>query len=284
MDFVLNTSSDSKYFSRVLNLIFSVKFYSSSVKFKVWDLGLTKFQKFILHKLGLELVNIPPCCNFWNKCYTWKPYIYKFSEDKIFFYLDAGCSVHFDIVEIFEILINDNFFFVNQGQKISNICPSDYVQLFGLKSEHLNSLVFAAGIIGFNKNSKLVKDILDITFEHALNGKCLGYSKSEISLDTNKIGIIRDCDKFRHDQTVINCVVRTNVPEIVVQDASLYASLEKHIGVKIHNHRKVNYEFYFLNKSFLKYLLFCYCFINDFFYKIYDLVIKILFKLNNQFS
>lgn len=264
---LVNSSSDSKYFSRVLNLYFSLLYNNEKeCKLKVWDLGMTKFQIGILKKLKIDVIKIPKFVDHWNLCYTWKPYIYKYSNESIFLYLDAGCTINKDLSRIFELIENDGYFFVSQGQQLKDIIPTEFNDLNFLNNKNINSIVFAAGIIGINKNVKINNEIIERIYDLATMGYCLGYSKNEIHRDVTNLNIIRDCSVFRHDQSIVNAVFRKYLDEIVVQDASIYASTSLSSDCIIYNNRKLNYSYFFKNISIAKLFLFIFCYFIDLFH------------------
>ena len=261
---LLNSSSDSRYFSRVLNLYFSLLCNcEKNCKLRVWDLGMTQLQAAILNKLKIEVIKIPEFVSYWNLCYTWKPYIYKYTDELNFFYLDAGCTVNNDISEIFNLIETDGYFFVNQGQKLKDVIPPNFNELIVLNKENENSLVFAAGIIGINKKLEINKEIIDVIFDLAKKGYCLGYSKNEIHRDLTKLNIIRNCSKFRHDQSVVNAIFRSYLDEIIVHDANIYASTTLTSDCIIYNQRKLNYKYFYKKVSLIKILLYIYCIFLD---------------------
>lgn len=261
---IINSASDIKYFSRLLNLYFSININAKNkYKFKVWDLGMSKIQFFILKKMKIDVINIPNFVPFWNICYTWKPFIYKFANEKTFFYLDAGCTVNKDLNEIYQIIEKDGYFFVGQGQELKDIVPSDFSQFFNLNNFNEKAKVFAAGIIGINKEIPINNYIIDKIYEQAKGGFCLGFSKNEIHRDLNNINIIRDCPTFRHDQSVVNSVFRNYLNHIVVHEEKKYASTTLNTDCVIYNQRKKNYTYFFKYVTVFKLILFFYCFFLD---------------------
>lgn len=277
---LINTSSDSRFFSRVLNLFFSISCNSNKTfKLRVWDIGMNKFQCFILKKLNIDVVKIPEFVPFWNVCYTWKPYIYKNTNEDIFFYIDAGCTINNEISIIFDFIENDGYFFVSQGRELYEIIPSDFKNIIKLNKSHDYSTVFAAGIIGINKKITLNNNIVDTIYELTQKGYCLGFSKNEIHRDTNNLNIIRDCRIFRHDQSIINAVFRSYLDEFVIHDANIYASTTLTSDCIIYNQRKYYYKYFFKKLSIIKIVLFIYCYILDSFMFIYQNIKKIIKKI-----
>lgn len=261
---LLNSSSDSRYFSRVLNLYFSLLYNSKKkCKLRVWDLGMTQLQVAILKKIKIEVIKVPEFAPFWNLCYTWKPYIYKYTNEMNFLYLDAGCTIQKDISEIFQIIENDGYFFVGQGQALKDIIPKDFNDIILLNEKNENSIVFAAGIIGINKRLNVNNKIINRIFDLAKNGYCLGFSRNEIHRDITNLRIVRNCPIFRHDQSIVNAVFRDYLDEIVVHEEKTFASTISTKDCIIYNNRKYNYTYFFKNGSLLKTILFIYCIFLD---------------------
>lgn len=259
----VNTTSSSLFFSRTFNLVSSIIINTTKpINIIVWDIGLNKIEKHILNHYKIKVVKIPEFCKFWRDCYTWKPYVFKISEERFFLHLDSGNTVLCDIDIIFQIIKEKGYFFVDQGQSLSQIAPKEYFSYFGL-NPLLNYRVIAAGNIGFDKNSLELSKVIDMTYESSINGMCLGFSKKESSRASTKEFILRDCEVFRHDQTVLNCCLRSVIPEINILDYSIYSAINRTPNVKIYNHRKISYEFILKNMNFYKFIIFIYCLFND---------------------
>jgi hypothetical protein len=240
---VLNTTADATYFSRVLNLIGSVRRHSESPPaIRVWDLGLTPLQKSILSTLDVQLASIPKFSSWWNLCYSWKPYVYQHCPDELFLHLDAGNTVLSDLNDIFDTIELEHHFLVDQGQTLQAICPPDFVEKFN-NSIDLSDAVFAAGNIGLDKGQPDISKAISEIYNAAMAGYCLGFSKSEAFRDIYNLNIIRDCEKFRHDQTVANLIIRKYFPSARLHDHKYFAAIENGQGVKIYNQRGYNYTY-----------------------------------------
>ena len=123
--------------------------------------------------------------------------------------------------------------------------------------------MFAAGIIGINKKLNINRLIIDKIFDFTIKGYCLGYSISESNRDINNLNIIRNCQTFRHDQSIVNGVFRKHLNFIVIQDANLFASTSLTNNCIFYNQRKISYTYFFKRPNFFKILLFIYCFFID---------------------
>jgi hypothetical protein len=262
--YTVNTSSDSKYFSRVINLIGSVRQYcDKSIKVRVWDLGLTDIQKYILKSLNVEISEIPKFAKWWNVCYSWKLYVYHHSKDEIFLHLDAGNTVLTDIKNIFKNIENDDSFLIDQGQNLRTITPLDYVDLF-YKNINLDELAFAAGNIGLNKKNPEISAAILEAYNAALDGYCLGFSESELHRDIYGLKIKRNCAQFRHDQTIINLILRKHFKNIKLFNCIEYAAISIGASTKIYNQRGYSYKYFKSLKIGLPgYAILIYCVITD---------------------
>jgi len=264
-NYCINTSADSLYFSRVINLIGSVrKNFDPNVNIVVWDLGLTNIQKYILKLIGVNVRTINQKTKHWKQCYTWKLYVYQQSPQDVFFHLDAGNVVLKDLSPIFTEIEKNGMFLIDQGQTIKDIVPSDYVALFNPHA-NLNDKIFAAGNIGLNKNNDLIKCVIDDAYNAAVEGYCLGYSESEQFRDTENINIVRDCKVFRHDQSVINIIMTKYFNKITVHNHEVYSAVDLTDSAYIYNQRGYNYKYISTSGGkLLPAFLFIYCRIFDF--------------------
>jgi hypothetical protein len=277
----LNTTSSSYFFSRTLNLIFSTRFNTTKpIKIKVWDIGLNKIEKNILKFYDVVVIVVPDFCEFWRDCYTWKPYVYKKSEDIIFLHLDSGNTVLCDIDIVFKQIEEKGYFFVDQGQTLSQIVPEEYYNYYGL-NRNKDYDVVAAGNIGFDKNNPEILKIIDVTYDSALKGMCLGFSYEERNRSTTNDFIVRDCQVFRHDQTVLNCCLRTVFLDIDILPHSIYSAVNRMPDVKILNQRKLSYEFFFKKINFIRLIVLLYCLVNDSFFYCKMILNKLLKKILN---
>lgn len=274
----ISSSSDYKYFSRLINLIGSIKKSNNSkFDFEVWDIGLTALQRWILKENAITVHRVEEFAPHWNNCYSWKLYVYKHSESELFFHLDAGNIVLGDLTYIFEKINNDGYFLIDQGQHLCDITPLEYVSRFN-KNVELSELVFAAGNIGLNKLNARVTKAIENAYTAAVQGYCLGYSTSEQHRDINNIGIVRDCKLFRHDQTIINLTLREQMGEnLYIHSHGKYASVSVEADTIIYNSRKYNYDYIAHYSSRHSYFLIGYC-------KILDFYIRCIQKIKGLFG
>ena len=263
-NYCINTSADNLYFSRVINLIGSIrKNYDSNIRITVWDLGLTKMQKYILKLIDVNIGMINKNTPHWNQCYSWKLYVYQQSTEDVFFHLDAGNVVLKNLNNIYHEIEEKGMFLIDQGQKVRDIVPIDYIALFNPQAE-LSDDVFAAGNIGLNKKNPKISKVINEAYCASVDGYCLGYSKSELHRDINGINITRDCNVFRHDQSVINIIMRKHFKTLYLHSHDIYASITKTNKTSVFNSRGYHYGF-ILNSSsrMISVPLFLYCYFFD---------------------
>ncbi|MCV2354526.1 hypothetical protein LNV09_10160 [Paucibacter sp. B2R-40] len=279
--FTLNTSADSKYFSRALNLIGSVR-YQSRVppNIRVWDLGLTRLQRLIFRTLLVEVSEIQKFAPWWNICYSWKMYVYHAAPEQIFLHLDAGNTILGDIASVYETIEYDNYFLIDQGQTIRTISPDDLVEKFNPKAD-LTKLAFAAGNIGLNKGDSRVASAISEAYIAAAEGYCLGFSEVEkYKYNQGFSKVLRKCDVFRHDQTVFNLIFTKYYPNSKLHDHQQYAAVKNRPGTLIFNQRTYSYR-YILNvcDKKISLLILGYCLITDTFQRATR---KLKWKLRNK--
>lgn len=261
---VISSSADSKYFSRLLNLIGSIsRTNGDNFLVEVWDLGLTRFQKKILKTLNVEVHGIKDFENKWADCYAWKIYVYEHSSHDIFFHLDAGNTVVSDLTHIFEQIEMKGYFLIDQGQRINDITPRNYIDMFN-PAVNVSDQVFAAGNIGLNKSHSNINKAIKETYLAAGKGYCIGYSLSEKNRDNLGYGVFHDCKLFRHDQTLFNLIFRRFYPSILIEPHEKYASLGYSSHAVIVNQRTYSYSnFKYLELGVFKIPVLLYSFIFD---------------------
>lgn len=242
--YTLNTSADTRYFSRAVNLIGSVRANSlTAPSIRLWDLGLTRIQKFLLALAGVEVVQIPAFAPHWRDCYTWKVYVLRHAPDRIFLHLDAGNTVLCDLNAIFSSIDQEGTFFVDQGQTLGEICPPEYLQRFYPDGDP-GSPVFAAGNIGFSRDNLSISRALEEAFDGALEGLTLGFSATEAFRDKTGLNVIRDCKLFRHDQSLLNLCFRRQLTNMEILPHGIFSAVANNTSVKILNQRKYSYQYF----------------------------------------
>jgi hypothetical protein len=250
----------NKFFPSLVNLLGSIKQnYPNHPPIYIYDLGLFwSFRKELENLEKVKVLDMPHFCAFWRKCYTWKTYILSRPLADLNFYLDAGNQVQKPLDEIFEIIDRENYFTSGQGVLLKQIVPKDFWQKFNLDKKFENLECINAGGFGF-KNVSEIGDVLKSVYEWAEQGYALGFSPKDSWRNTgvDKNSIVRDCEMFRHDMTLLNIAMRKKFGDLLsIQDASKYAG-----GKDAHKdqtiwHLRLNFKTltfinqYFLHKNF----------------------------------
>lgn len=243
MDKCLITACSNKYYPSVLNLIGSLKAnYPLHPPLYIYDLGLAPVFKRQLEKIAdVKVLAQPNFCSFWKSCYTWKTYIFTVPLADLNFYLDAGGLVLAPLDEIFSRIEADDYFALTVDPKLplEKITPREFKPLFKGAEKFYSSPCLAAGIFGFKRNSRLTK-ILETLRAAAEAGLTLGFSPDEKwrNRGKNKNQFTRDCQIFRHDQTLLNLLMRQELGNFYlhtqVNPDSLGASQEANRDYLIH--------------------------------------------------
>lgn len=195
------------------------------IRIFVYDLGLSKiFRKELETIEGVTVITLPPFVSFWRSCYTWKSYIFCNPFAELNFYLDAGTQVLRSLDEIFSIINKDGYIAVSQGVSNKEIIPVDYIETFKADPAILNESSVTAGVFGFKKDGS-VSNQLSSMHEASKQGYCLGFSKGDQwrNKGVNKTDIVRSCEKFRHDTTLLNIFLRKDNPNFYAHDGTKYA-------------------------------------------------------------
>jgi len=223
MDRCIITSASSKFFPVLLNFLGSIsQNYPSHPHVYVYDLGLLKPFRTELESISwVTVLDMPAFVPHWRSCYTWKTYILNTPKETLNLYLDAGCQVLRSLDPLFEETSEKGYVFVSQGPNVlaREVTPTQYVRLLDIPEDALGKEIIAAGIIGFKKEST-VTPLLCALYDSGVAGLCLGFSSSEQwkNKGQNRNSFIRDCDKFRHDTTLLTILMRKMLPEAAIHD------------------------------------------------------------------
>lgn len=198
-------------------------------KIYIADLGMNKMQKKEIEKFhNVEIFNVESFSLTWNQMYSWKFYAMLIpKKERYIFHIDAGTIILRDLSMIFLSIKKNHYFTIAQTpQRIKDIIPEEYINVIAKESLiSKNEEVFAAGIFGYDKYSIFGNAIIE-SHEWAKKGATLGYSKCEIDrIKKNETLIIRKCKCFRHDQTILNIVLRKYRSDIKVRN------MRKYLGV-----------------------------------------------------
>jgi hypothetical protein len=245
---VLASAANVRYGYHLLNMLGSVERNSDLFdRIVVFDLGLDDRQRTLARGLrNVEVRTVPAFAPHWEKCFSWKPWIWTHVDAERLFYLDAGATVLRPLDDVLAAIDEDGYFVVGQGISLSQIVPSDYYALYGLQPEAGAHEYVAAGIIGFRTDGEFFDKVVRATFDDVLLGRNLGFSRSELeqlNWGPTKLDdpIVRDCAHFRHDQTLLNIHLAREFPEARVHDLRKYGGwLSPHDDPeqRIWNHRR----------------------------------------------
>jgi hypothetical protein len=226
---ILGTAADDRYGVWLLNLIGSVKRNSDVFdSIVVYDLGLSSFQRRLLAGVpGVEVRAVPPFVPYWRKGFTWKTWIFRHLEADTLIWLDAGVTVLRPLSDLIEQIDERGYFAVSQGVLNRECIPRDYYGLYGISTEVGERVTIAAGILGFRRDSEFFSKVIVPTYEDALQGRTLGFSPGEaekLNRGPERLDpiVLRDCARFRHDQTVLNIHFYAAILEPYVNDLSKY--------------------------------------------------------------
>jgi hypothetical protein len=248
MSTVLASAADESYGYHLLNLIGSVKANSDIFdEIVVYDLGLSSHQRRLAGAIpGVDVRTVPPFVPHWAECFTWKPWIWMQIDADEVVYLDAGTTVLRSLAPALEQIRSRGSFLVSQGNRLRDIVPPDYFELYGLPETVAERPYVAAGIIGFRPDGDFFQRVLLPTYEDCLEGRNLGFSPDEAEAKNRGLGevqapVIRDCRHFRWDQTLLNVRLARDLPDAFVNDLDEYAGWQSphdHPRQVIWSHRR----------------------------------------------
>jgi len=248
MSAVLGTAADESYGYHALNLIGSVRANSDLFDaIVVYDLGLSPHQRRLAGAIpGVEVRAVQPFVAHWAQCFTWKPWIWAQLDADEVFYLDAGTTVLRSLEPALEQIRSRGYFLVSQANRLRDIAPPDYFELYGLPESAGERPYVAAGIIGFRPAGETYRNVLVPTYEDCLEGRNLGFSAGEVLSRNRGLGqiaepVIRNCAHFRWDQTILNLRLARDLPDAFVNDLDEYAGWQSprdHPRQVIWSHRR----------------------------------------------
>jgi len=245
---VLATAADSRYGRWLLNLIGSVQRRSDIFdQIVVYDLGLTAFQRRLLDGVrDVEVRMVPPFVPHWKQGRTWKTWIWTHVEGDTIVWLDAGITVLRPLTDFVEQAERLGYFVASTGVPTGPCTPSEYYSLFDLSSEFGSYDSVSSGILAFRTSSRFYAEVIQGTFEDAVLGHNLGFSRDEVSklnwgLDEMKDVVVRDCPLFRYDQSLFNVHFYRSTPDPQIGDLHKYAGYRTptdHPDQVVWNHRR----------------------------------------------
>jgi hypothetical protein len=248
MSTVLASGADARYGNWLLNLVGSVKANSDVFdRIVLYDLGLTPFQRRLADNIrGVEVRTVPPLVPHWREGRTWKTWIWTHSGADVLFWLDAGVTVLRPLDRALAQIDERGYFVVSQGHPVRDSIPSDYYELFAFPRDRSDNISIAAGILGFDTHGAFYRRVIEPTAEAARQGFSVGFSAGEVDrlnygLDRTDAPVLRDCERFRHEQTLLNINFYRAVEHPVLADLDEYGgwrSNRDHPRQVIWNHRR----------------------------------------------
>jgi hypothetical protein len=250
MSVALCSAADRRYGWHLVNLLESVRANSPIFdRVVAYDLGLTAIQRRLLTRKGdVDVRTITPFVEHWSDCFTWKPWIWTQLDAEIVVYLDAGCTVLRSLETVVQTIEKHDYFLVSQGRPLREIVPHDYYARFELPRDAGATPYIAAGILGFKKDSPFFTEVVLPTYADCVSGANLGVSAREAA---SRVSLrprhgagpppMRDCENFRHDQTILNIHVAKRLRAVELADVDQFAgwrSPEVHPEQAIWNHRR----------------------------------------------
>jgi hypothetical protein len=226
----LATAADARYGGWLLNMLGSVQRRSPLFdRIVAYDLGLTPFQRRLLAGVrGVEVRAVPPFVPHWQQGRTWKTWIWQHVEGDTIVWLDAGLTVLRPLTDFLQGADERGYFVVSQGVPLRDQTPSDYWARYGLDRSIAERVSLASGILAWRRDAPFHEDVIARTYEDAVAGLSVGFSEGELDklnwgLDGLARPVVRDCPRFRWDQTIFDLNVYRAIPDPVVADLDRYA-------------------------------------------------------------
>lgn len=221
----LVTAADAKYAPFLFNTLSSIhaNFPDHPIVY-VFDLGLSGAQKYELKSVPwIRLKAIDKFVPHWKAGWSWKPYILTQVDERFVLYFDAANIVLYRSIYLWFLAIKyHGFFGIANGQRLNDITPSDYWEIFKLDPVTCAARpTFGAGLFGFDQAGKAgeaIRKCLSLT----IDGWSLGRSADEKN-PLYGSAPLRDCACFRADQTLLNLAMLEHIgPGILIRDELRY--------------------------------------------------------------
>jgi hypothetical protein len=249
MSTVLASAADRRYGLWLLNLVGSVEANTRGAfdAIVLYDLGLSPFQRRLAASIrGVELRTVPEFVPHWREGRAWKTWIWRHLEADRIVWLDAGATVLRPLDEALAQIDERGYWVVSQGHPVEDVVPSDYYALYDFPRALGTRPVIAAGILGFARRGTFFERVVVPTYDDAVAGRSRGASADEVwkydyGMERMTEVIIRDCRRFRHEQTLLNIHFYRSIDDPVVNDLERWAgsrSPREHPRQVIWGHRR----------------------------------------------
>lgn len=206
----LVTATDSRHAPYLFNTIASIHArFPDHPTLHVFDLGMNRLQRKELSSVPwIQLRDVDKFVDHWKQNWSWKPYILTKIPQRYVFYFDASNIVLYrPLILWFRIIARSGYLLIENGQKMRQITPPEYWQLFNCDPTLLSDApTFGAGLMGFDRHSFAGKAIDDV-LARTIQGWNLGRSSQEVRRAYDR-SAIRQCECFRADQTLFNLAFR----------------------------------------------------------------------------
>jgi hypothetical protein len=227
-DSALVTAVDNKYAPFLFNALSSIHVnFPDHPLVYVFDLGLSRAQRCELESVPwVRLRTIDKFTSHWKAGWSWKPYILTRIDERFVLYFDAANIVLYRSIALWFLAIKRHGFFgIANGQRMQDITPSDYWDMFGLDPVACAARpTFGAGLFGFDRSGPAgvaISKCLALT----IAGWNLGRSATEKNPLYSNVAL-RDCVCFRADQTLLNLAMIEFIgSDILIRDELRYCGL-----------------------------------------------------------
>lgn len=223
-------ASDAKHAPYLVNALISLKEnYPIHPNVVIYDLGLSNYDIDEILKFDqVDIAHIPKFVEHYNKNWTWKLYALKNATKRFVLYMDMpNFVIRRSLDPLFEMISSNGSLMIGTGHTLGQIIPDEFWSEFCLDKNNLcNFPIFGAGLVGFDRDSRSW-EIVEKSYELCLQGYNLGRSPTEASRKYWPLDLIRNCQYFRADQTILNIsahlVLRENIK--VVSGIPIYGEL-----------------------------------------------------------
>jgi hypothetical protein len=227
-DSALVTATDRKYAPYLFNTIVSIhRRFPNHPTIHVFDLGMNRAQRIELSGIPwIQLRDVKHFVKHWKQNWSWKPYILTQIEQRYILYFDAANFVFYrPLLLWFSAIQSKGYFLIKNGQRLRQTTPSEYWALFGVdRMAFANAPTFGAGLMGIDR-AGFAGAAIDEVLSRTIEGWNLGRSADEIR-STYDRSVIRDCECFRADQTLLNLAFRKHYnTALVLRDELKYCGL-----------------------------------------------------------
>jgi hypothetical protein len=213
------TAADRRFGFSALNLVGSIHRHEPEARIIVHDLGLTRFQRFLLRGLQrVQLAEVPAFVPWWQACWSWKSWLLASVAERepLLLYLDAGTTVLAGLEEVVRMIEEHGYFLISRWEPMELILPADFYATFRIPNSVRTRPVIDAAVVGVKRHTPFYREVVQRAFELTKQGYTLGWSRAELWRNRGPhrqpVPIVRDCALFRHDQTLLGMLTYLHEP------------------------------------------------------------------------